>query len=304
MAQATSIGFLTPDAEDFILSEPEVFIDGERIDGGNSIPNWNYNADIVVRCELKANLPDALQNAGLQPNDGGQPSVLSAALTWFSTSTRARGSSDRVILNDGPNQLEVTIFGELAGGDLLIRPVVILEKNSLPADHPLPTAARLGSLLWDTEIRIPLEGSGTRMRTDATSFSSTGVVPANAMWKVVFSGDLGSHALRGVRVLLNTDHETTKQALSHEGSAVSKSWNQQLECDTLTQMLIFALCQDPDDLIDAAETEDTLAETLVNLVQSIMNSSDLHSLAQEFRIDPTRVFDAANAHIYGTNAQR
>lgn len=287
----TSLGFKTPPDGSIGLLGCSVLLAGEPL-ADDGLHDWNDAIEVTAKVTLEVDLKTVISGCGFTASD--QPAI-GVALGWKSTGTGLHGSTPVNRVVNGENELSITLPGECLGEELVLRPSVILAENIERPSSPI-VAARKGSRLWATTLRVSLEGAGSQFPTTVVNFDSTGVGPAAALWKVRVDAKLSSHFSNAVRLYLNETNERTAAYLKSPREKKQDDFRRFLKADVVNQLLIVAFNSDLNDLRSEAEEPGTLAEALLEIHQTYFPTSSLEDTARQFRTDPA----AISSKVIGT----
>lgn len=174
------------------------------------LTDWDPVQDLALKRTLTIDLPRLRAECGL-----GRDAELALVVSWRSPGSGQRGRAcERKLEGDEEIActLEATVPGpELAGSVRLITRIVLRRNGS--ADDSL-AARRPGSILWEDEVQLLLEGIGSRFPMEVISFSAAGL-PARAAWRLHWNrDDLNAQAMGCFCLLLNKNHPRLAVAAS------------------------------------------------------------------------------------------
>jgi hypothetical protein len=178
-------------------------IDGdEDLLVGDSLPQWDPGTNLRFIRDVDVDVERIRAECGL-PADCN----VRVAVSWHCEGTTLRGRGSVIDLTGSAPAvtLEMAVEGQDLSGKLVLRTAVVLATRLKPA--PL-RARRLGSVLWEDEQIVALEGEGSRFPTEVVSFEDSGwQLPARAAWALDWNReDLDVPVLGGIRLYLNSDH--------------------------------------------------------------------------------------------------
>jgi hypothetical protein len=239
------------------------------------LPDWDYFTDLRVARSLFVDLPQLLEDTGLDNN-----SVVSAVLTWHSSWTGLRGSSNPISLMDGENHLAIDLEGERLGGRLALETRIVLENASTA--HPLAPHRR-GSTLWADSTRVVLEGSGARFPVVPAPFDKSGIAAGRlGAWSLsIESDDLSASSNGSLRLYLNSSHPAVNAMLSTPGSPEAQALADFIRYDVARQLMVRALThKDLDD--EVVYESDSLGEMFSTLLDGLFPDRDLATLRGDY----------------------
>jgi hypothetical protein len=277
MASPVSIGYLLPDPSR-IRTGPPVIQSGGRPVSGWSIPDWHYLTDLSVEWSLEVDLQGLAQDCSLSPL-----AQIGALIAWRSGRTNLVGCGRLITLADGQNILDALLPGRELGGTVTLEVRMVLLETDFLAGEFAPR--RPGSLLWQQDQKIILEGVGGRFPTLATDFSTVGLPAGDAgLWYLeITDSDLGTSASQALRLYLNKAHTCIRDLLDNPAAAVSVATVRFLRYDTVRQLLEVALSHEEFD--DRAQYgQGTLGDVLAALLRLYLPGRNLSQLRTEYSL--------------------
>jgi hypothetical protein len=192
-------------AADWVFQE-----NGQRVTD-DPIAGWDPTMPLRLTRPLLVDGPGIRHDCGLARDD-----PLLIACVWLSpgTTLRGAGSAAQVPESDvAAVDLEVTIPGELVADRVMLASQVILADSVRPSTPLAPTIA--GSILWQEETSVLLEGRGSRFPAEWVDFTTSGWLPSNGGWFLDWSPDEPDlPALAGIRLYLNTANAAVREAVA------------------------------------------------------------------------------------------
>jgi len=173
--------------------------------------DWDPVQNLGLKRTLRVDLPRLRSECGL-----GRDAEVCLVASWRSPGSGQRGVAYQRTLDASDVEIacsiEATIPGpELAGSVRLITRIV-LQRNGA-ADDPL-AARRPGSVLWEEQVQLLLEGIGSRFPMEVVAFTSIGL-PGRAAWHLHWNrDDLNAQAMGCLCLLLNKSHRRITIAAS------------------------------------------------------------------------------------------
>lgn len=295
---STSLGFKVPASGEIQITDYDVLIDETSILNSEApSTSWAVGATVTASFEICLDLPEVLRNCALPDGNSGTAAELGAVINWKSTRTRLHGATKPQKLTDGLNQISAAVDGSLLGGDLQLRISVILINNPDSETTELaPT--RFGSRLWEQAVRVQLDGSGSQFPVSAFDFKKVGLNPKTALWQVEISGQLNSHVSSAVRLKLNSGHPRVEAYLNDPGSEENSEFGAFMKSDTITQLIVFTLNSDLEQLRLDAEEEGTFAEALLQIHGTHFPTTTLESTRDMFLDDPGLISSTIQANVF------
>ena len=169
---------------------------------GDSLPRWDPGTNLRFIRDVEVDVQRVREECGLP-----QDCSLRVAASWHceGTTLRGRGSVVNLQGSQADVTLEMAVQGQHLSGKLVLKTAVVLATRLNAA--PL-RARRPGSVLWEDEQSVALEGEGSRFPTEVVSFKDSGwQLPERAAWVLDWDrDDLETPVLGGIRLYLNSDH--------------------------------------------------------------------------------------------------
>lgn len=280
----TSYGFKTPKEDVAIIRDFDVVANGQSLlstaDGQGQ--DWNDQTDLIVSFELEVDSTELTTGCGFSPNSSPEFSV---ALLWKSTGSGLHGSSTPKPVHGGINSLNCELPGALLGEELLLKPTIFLAHNPDPRTFRV-SATRKSSRIWQTALKVRLEGSGSQFPVSKVDFRKSGLEPADALWKLEISESLDAHFSNAVRLYMNTSNPRSNEYLKDPTTKSQAEFGNFLRADISTQLLVFAYNSDLEELRTAAEEPGTLAEGLLEIHNTYFPNSSLEVNREIFLANP------------------
>lgn len=182
------------------------------------LPGWDYNTNLRVGRQVLIDSAGVRADCGLGPDD---PIALVAV--WRSTGTILRGLGAGQRVPDGaPAQvrLEARLPSTSMGGTLVLQTRLILAAQRPGAGSLEPWVA--GSVLWQDEVAVALEGIGSRFPVEVVDFEASGWLPPGAAWYLAWNSlELDEPFLGSVRLLVNAKNRRVAAAVQNPKHAAS-----------------------------------------------------------------------------------
>ncbi len=232
----------------------------------NSLPDWDYQANLRLRRRLSIDLAASRESAGL-PGD----TAMAISVRWNAVPSLLRGSAAWVPLKDDVQDyvIDVDISGERLGGVVRLETLVVLagEIEARPA-----VAHLIGSSLWSDAIEIRLQGDAPLFPIALIPFSSSSL-PHRAAWFLELGPDLNATALGAIQLLVNQEHPMIVAAVKRAGSPneVDRAVLSTLRSDVVRTMLERALGDEAFEMTETFE-KDTLGAVLQGLMRTYMSN--------------------------------
>lgn len=198
---------LPPDV--VVAVQPWCFADGSEL--GDRLDHWDPFVELDMVRIVEVDLDETRRSCQL-PEDA----AFALVATWSSNRTRITG--DGTVVEFGNlsgtvrTALALTVPGSESGGRLILRTRFVLRH---PGQAPSPISPRrVGAILWEEEYAIAVEGGAARFPITAVDFSAIPHCPDTAAWILEWdSGDLEAPVLGGMRLLVNSGHESLPDML-------------------------------------------------------------------------------------------
>ena len=207
------------------------------------LPGWDYGVLLSFKREMILDSNAIMTACGL-----GERTVVLLSALWgsggdYEIRERSAGARIELIPDQNPQvQLAFTVPGHSLAGRLNLATYLVLEKSG---NDPCPGAASTtGSILWNDEATLELEGSGNRVSIVIEDFKDRyGEYELNASWTIGYSSDwLSMQQSAGLQIAFNSRHERVLAAVrrQHPGTE-DKLIRSSIRMDIGRQVLIRAL---------------------------------------------------------------
>lgn len=300
---STSFGFNVPASGDIQITDHDVLINGDSIlNSSTPSSSWAINTTVTTNFEIDLDLPEVLRSCSLPDGAGGTSADLGAVINWKSTRTGLHGATEPQILVDGLNQISAEVDGSVLGGDLRLRISVILINNPSP-DLTVLAPTRFGSRLWEQAVHVQLDGAGSQFPVSAFNFKEIGLRPYSALWHVEISGQLDSHVSSAVRLKLNSGHQRVEKYLQDPASEENAEFGTFMRADTISQLIIFALNSNAEQLRLEAEEKGTFAEALLEIHGMHFPTMSLESTRELFMSDPGFISSTIQGNVFSQKSR-
>ncbi len=223
MKTPKAVPYLLP-PETAVAAQPWCHADGTEV--AHRLDHWDPFVELDLVRIIEVDL-DETHTACQLP----EQAALALVATWYSNKTRITGDATVIELGNLRDKvrtaLALTVPGSEAGGRLTLRTRLVLR---YPGENPSPIAPRrIGSILWEDESHIAVEGGAARFPITAADFKAIDYCPADAAWFLEWDpADLDAPVLGGLRLLVNSGHESLPEMLrsgsSDPRSAVLRSF--------------------------------------------------------------------------------
>lgn len=200
--------YLLP-GDDHVTPDDWTLADGTAL--GERLDHWDPHTDLEMAREVTIDLGALRAECGL-----GHGAALALVAGWRSDRTRLRAHGDPVELGVLGELVRapvtLSIAGDSAGGRLDLWTGLVLRA---PDRSSSPLAARRpGSILWQDDVAVALEGSAARFPVTPIDFAAVPWVPEEASWALEWDPeDLGSPVLGALRLLINAGDDELVSAV-------------------------------------------------------------------------------------------
>lgn len=183
--------------------------DGTEI--ADRVDHWDPFTDMHLVREMQIDV-GAVRTACLL----GEDSALALVASYRASTTRLGGDGPVIELGSEGGLLRtaltLSVPGASVGGRLNVHTRLVLRYTGR---QPSPISPRRpGAILWEGEDRIALEGAASRFPVTAADFTANPRYPDATAWVLEWDpDDLDAPVLGGMRLLVNTSHETLLQTL-------------------------------------------------------------------------------------------
>jgi len=256
---------------------------GEPIPEG-PIPGWDPSVDLTFNRNIRLDPASIRNDCDLPPT-----APISVAVVWFCPATSLRSGSYVPINGESDLSLAALVPGSNLGHRLVLRTQVLLAGNASPVSALGPRLP--GSVLWEDEIWVTLEGRGARFPMEWLEFGISGWLPPDAGWYLDWSPeepDLPS--MGSVRLLLNANHQSIREAVSAiEPDEAQSLIRESIEFDVARTLVGGALDAEGFWPPGTNFAEGTVGASLAVLFAALYPNDSFESLRDRWRMDPQRV---------------
>lgn len=240
MKTPKAVPYLLP-PETAVAARPWCFTDGAEI--GDRLDHWDPFVELDMARIVEVDLDETRRACQLS-----EQAAFALVATWSSNRTRIAG--DGTVIEFGNlrgtvrTALTLAVPGSEAGGRLTLRTRLVLR---YAGEQPSPISPRrVGSILWEEERHLAVEGGAARFPITAADFKATASCPDEAAWFLEWDpGDLEAPVLGGLRLLINSGHalipEMLRSGSSDPRAAVLRSF---VTFDVARSLIVGALRND------------------------------------------------------------
>lgn len=274
-------------SEDTVDASPWRVIEGdEDLLVGDELPRWDPGTNLRFIRDIDVDAAQIRLDCGL-PDD----CAIRVSASWHCEGTTLRGRGSVVTLtgDDAEVALEMALQGKDLSGKLVVRTAIVLGTRLDAA--PL-RARRPGSVLWEDEQTVALEGEGSRFPTELVSFKDSGwQLPTRAAWALDWNrDDLEVPVLGGIRLYLNKDHPRIVAMLDSPRDPASVVFVAAMHQDIGRQLIRGAVLTD-EFLEREKYPRDSVGHVIVRLIKSRFPGESPTSLRVRLQQHPER-FDS------------
>lgn len=208
MKTPKAVPYLMP-PETAVAIQPWSFTDGAEV--GDRLDHWDPFVELDLVRIVEVDLDETRRACQLSEH-----AAFALVATWSSNRTRITGDGTVVELGSLRGTVRTAVAlsvpGSEAGGRLALRTRLVLR---YPGEYPSPISPRrIGAILWEDEVGLAVEGGAARFPITAADFSAIAYCPDDAAWFLEWDpGDLDAPVLGGMRLLVNSGHESLPQML-------------------------------------------------------------------------------------------
>lgn len=203
MKTPKAVPYLLP-PETAVAAQPWCFTDGAEI--GDRLDHWDPFVELDLARIVEVDLDEVRRACQLSEH-----AAFALTATWSSNKTRITG--DGTVIEFGNlrgtvrTAVSIEVPGSEAGGRLALRTRLVLR---YAGEQPSPISPRrVGSILWEEEQHLAVEGGAARFPITAADFRAIASCPDNAAWYLDWDpGDLEAPVLGGLRLLINSGHQS------------------------------------------------------------------------------------------------
>lgn len=272
-----------------VTSEPWLLeLSGQQANAGEAIEDWDPATSICLLRRVRVDLDAVRQQCGL-PVDAR----VTLGAFWRCEGTTLRGHGTR-FTSEVCGVLECTLSLEIEGhalaGSITVHAALGLNRTLEPS--PL-RARRAGTVLWEDQKTILLEGGGARFPMEVRSFANSGwQFPPRAAWYFDLDNEQWEiPVLGGMRLHLNQDHPAVIRYLEDPSSVEAVFFYRTLHFDVGRQLIRAALASES--FIEREERwpRNSVGDAVSRLIRFNFRGETLGALANRMQQEPN-FFDA------------
>jgi hypothetical protein len=176
---------------------------------GYIVVDWDSTVTLLAKRDVTLDIGGIWEDCRL-----GKGDCLLMTSMWHSPQTSLRGiGTPQTIRKTSKGDLEssIEVPGHSVAGDVVL--ISQLTLSSVTGDsRPTLAPAAPGSILWQDEYKVTLEGGASRFPVEKVDFSSS--FPSGAGWILDWDkSEPGAMFLGCVRLYLNSEHECVCRAV-------------------------------------------------------------------------------------------
>jgi len=251
----------------------------------DEMDHWDYQTTLNLNAAVSVDR--ALVTSSCELSDSSE---LGLVVTAHSTHTGVEERMAKVAIPEQDRYdlaVHVELPGENLGGRLTLRTtLVVLAPSPLgPLSPVLP-----GSILWTTEHRSYLQGTGAQFPTDASDFAQARLGSPNAGWDLYIDlTDPDALFMSAVRLTLNSGHPAIKRLLDGATDESTQQLERTLRWDVVRQMVMLGL-ETPEVLErDVSLDAESVAGILRNTLAQVWPQDDAEAVRGWFINDRARI---------------
>jgi hypothetical protein len=246
---------------------------------------WDPSMPLHLLRRLRVDISGVREDCGLAEGDR-----LRASIVWQSPGTTLRGCGDCVDLEEdsalGDVDLTLQLEGVRLADRIRVETQLVLAR---PATGQLALAPRrAGSILWRDETTVQLEGSASRFPMEWADFRDAGWLPADAGWYLDWDrDDLNRPFLGGVRLFVNSAHETVRRAAgATHPLPTERPIRDAMRWDVGRTLILGALANE--DFVNDPRrySEGSTGKVICNIIGASFPGESLESLRSRWRAEP------------------
>jgi len=262
-------------AEDWFLVNDEEYCSVK-----SGIEGWDYQFDLELERKVSINKLDFIKNVGLEDKE---PEVcLSVVSTSGPPGNTYRLNPYSKVLSpqhDWDEEIQIKLKGIFLSSQVNLQTIIYLGSD-LSAEEVL-VPSRGGSILWDDEVKIELEGSLSRFPMQAIKFDNKFPPKSpDAMWHLSWDPYELEDNFRGTVILyLNSTNETLMEKIENSDSVLISA----MMSDVVRQMC-FSVINENEDLVFLDECSDesvgSVIKTWINICFEGIPYNEIKGLKQ------------------------
>lgn len=273
--------------EDWILHGS----DKERL-APSVLKEWDPLTDLSFSRSISIDFKNLFSHCGLSAG-----SAVGVVTSWYSMGTKLKEQSELITFPFGTQQqyvdIKLNVSGSKLAHSLYLLTRIVLRKCGRNDDKT--AASEIGSILWEDEHFIRIEGSGSRFPMEFADFPEIGL-PPNAGWRLSWKKEFGAQAMGNICLLINSKHTRLRAIVS--GSNIDAQAHAILETIhfSVARDLIIGGLQNPEFMDNSQEfPRGSVGEVVRLLISRCFCDLDLFAVQQLFQNSPDR-FDCHLQH--------
>ena len=260
-----------------------------------ALAEWDAQTRLTVRQSVHVDIKSLLTSTGLP----GRSEILVSVVGRDSGTNQTHHLFTRRIDTNGDEaavELEAKLDGATMGGVLSLTTRLVLGKE---LRHESRGVAHLpGSILWERQHQVVLQGAGAQFPMTIASFTAEGsTLPPHSPWHLNISGDMYSAAAGALLLMINEDNKEVTEAFARAQKNPTSAHRAILhvaQVDTTIRMLTHALSRE--DFSETADyPDDSLGAACLNLLGRTLGNVDVAGTRAILHEDPTFFFSKVQA---------
>jgi hypothetical protein len=264
---------------------------GPWIPDGSSVPmtdqplvGWDPSVDIRLTRTVRVDAAGIRLDCALP-----EAAPLSLAIVWACSATSLRGATTQAVTPDLGDDVGVQLVGAELSGQVVVRLQVVLSSRVEGVSQIAPFIA--GSILWEDEQVVVLEGQSARFPMEWLDFAASGWLPAGAGWFLDWSPDEPEMpALGAMRLYINSGHESLSRALAAANpTAAERVVREAIEFDVARTLVTRALASDEFWRNSSESEPGSAGDSVATLIGALFPNDTLEGLRAKWHADPQRI---------------
>ncbi len=211
MSSLKTLPYFLPKPDRIRQDAWQIEIDGKYEALQETLPTWDPGMPILAATTVELDVLGILQDCSL-PEDA----ELRLSSGWFSSGSNLKGSGSRIRVSKQmhtPVTLQVEVEGIFLANQITLQTFLVAISPGSKVDLFAPLMP--GSVLWEYEKVVHLEGISARFPTELIDFESASWLPANAAWFLDWNpDDFHMPVTAAVRLYINSKNERVKAAIA------------------------------------------------------------------------------------------
>lgn len=264
---------------------------GPWIPDGSGVPvtdqplvGWDPSVDLRLTRSVRVDAAGIRRDCALP-----ETVPLSLAIAWACSATSLRGATARAVTSDLVGEAAIELVGAELSDQVLVRTQVVLSSRTEGLSPIAPMLA--GSILWEDEQIVVLEGRSARFPMEWLDFPASGWLPAGAGWFLDWSPEEPEMpAMGAMRLYINSGHESLHEALvAGNPTPAELVVREAIEFDVTRTLVTRALASDEFWRNNGESELGSAGEAVSALIGALFPNDTLEGLRAKWRADPQRI---------------